>query len=104
MNNSPPEPPDHRDGSAGSDDEDLTADSRQALKFRHFQQLCPACGMPITEEMDSCPYCGDIIFRSLRHGTFVPRRGLPAKLFAVIVVALAILGAIMFLWSWIAIP
>lgn len=78
-------------------DEDLQDDSGEPLRFRNFQQACPACGKPITDEMDSCPYCGDILFRHLRHGTFVPRRGVWSRLFAAVVIGLIALGTLMFI-------
>ena len=87
----------------GPDDEELAdqceRDQSDSLKFEHFVEACPACSRPVNREMDSCPYCGDILFRSLRDGTFVPRKGLWAKIFAVLVVLLIILGIIMFIWA-----
>ena len=60
-------------------------------------QRCPACDMPLTEQMDSCPFCGDILFRTLRHGTFTPRKSGLRKLFAFIVIALVLLTLLTFL-------
>ena len=62
---------------------------------------CPDCGKPITDEMDSCPYCGDILFRSLRDGTFSPRKGPLAKLVAIIIVLLVVLAVLGMLLSMI---
>ncbi len=69
------------------------------MKFRNFYEACPACGKPVTDEMDCCPYCGDVIFRSLRHGTFAPKKGPWTRIFAAIVIIVATLGAIAFVWS-----
>ena len=73
------------------DEEDLE-DSAESLKFRDFVRVCPACKQTITEEMDSCPFCGDIIFRHLIDGTFAPRKGPLVKVFAVIIVILVVLS------------
>ncbi|MBN1437704.1 MAG: hypothetical protein JW936_11580 [Sedimentisphaerales bacterium] len=81
----------------GPEDDDLRDIPAEPIEFRNFEQGCPACGKPITDEMDCCPYCGDIIFRHLRHGTFVPRKGPLARIFAAIVLALIALGIIAFI-------
>ena len=70
-----------------ADIEDSQADS---LKFRDFVRACPACKKSITEEMDNCPYCGDILFRNLKDSTFAPRKGPLTKVFAVLIVLLVI--------------
>ena len=84
------------------DEEDLEA-NLDSLKFDDFQQVCPACKQPITAEMDSCPFCGDIIFRSLTDGTFSPRKGPLVKIFAfliVLMVILALLGLLFTMIPW----
>ena len=87
----------------GPDEQELQKeferDQAESLKFDQFVEACPACRRPITLEMDSCPYCGDILFRHLRDGTFVPRRGPWATIFTVLVIILIALGIIMFIWA-----
>ena len=62
---------------------------------------CPSCRQSITEDMDSCPYCGDILFRYLRSGMFVAKRGPLFKAVTaciiILLVALAALGLIILL-------
>lgn len=82
------------------DEADLEEESEEPpppLSFKKFRQVCPNCQKPITPEMDSCPYCGDIIFRYLKDSTFAPRVGIFAKIFAVLVIALILLGFLAFL-------
>ena len=84
------------------DEEDIDA-YKESLKFDDFVRVCPACKRPITEDMDSCPYCGDIIFRTLTDGTFSPRKGPLVKIIAVLIVImviLAILGMILTTFPW----
>ncbi len=57
-------------------------------------EFCPSCKKPITEDMDSCPYCGDILFRYLKDGMFAPKKGPLTKFVAVIIVTLVILAAV----------
>ena len=65
--------------------------------FHRFEPVCPNCRKPITSDMDNCPYCGDILFRYLRDGTFAPRKGLLAKFIAVLIILLVLLAVIAFL-------
>ena len=65
-----------------------------SLKFREFVRVCPGCKQPITEEMDSCPYCGDIIFRHLKDGIFAPRKGPLVKIVAVLIILLVALALV----------
>jgi len=84
------------------DEEDVEAGD-ESLKFDDFVRVCPACKQPITKEMDSCPFCGDIIFRSLTDGTFSPRRGPLVKFFTlliIILVILAVLGMLLTALPW----
>ncbi|MBN1846558.1 MAG: hypothetical protein JW810_12790 [Sedimentisphaerales bacterium] len=60
--------------------------------FRDFVEVCPACKRPIRPEMDSCPFCGDILYRYLADSTFAPRKGPLVKIFAVLVVLLVLLS------------
>ncbi|MBN1764642.1 MAG: hypothetical protein JW860_05240 [Sedimentisphaerales bacterium] len=52
---------------------------------------CPNCKKPITPDLDSCPFCGDILFRYLRDGTFSPRKGPLVKVIAVLIVVMVLL-------------
>ena len=84
------------------DEQDIDA-GNESLKFDDFVRVCPACKQPITAEMDSCPFCGDIIFRSLTDGTFSPRKGPLVKIFAIVIVImviLAILGMLLTMFPW----
>jgi len=84
-----------------SHDEDLGEDldaKQEPIEFRRFVRVCPACKQPITADMDSCPYCGDVLFRYLADGTFAPRKGPMVKVFSVLIillVALAVLGLLL---------
>jgi len=69
----------------------------EPVKFRDHVTECPNCKKPITEDMDNCPYCGDILFRYLKNGTFVPRKGPLAKIVAVIIILTIILGILAFI-------
>jgi len=75
------------------DESDIDA-ADESLKFDDFTRVCPACKQPITEEMDSCPFCGDIIYRTLTDGTFSPRKGPLVTIVAVIIVIFVILALI----------
>jgi len=75
------------------DEKDIEA-ADESMKFDDFVRVCPACKKPITEEMDSCPFCGDIIYRTLSDGTFSPRKGPLVKIVAVIIVFLVTLALI----------
>jgi hypothetical protein len=80
-----PEPDDCDDGDDGD----------EPLDFDKFVRICPNCKQQITQDMDSCPFCGDIIFRHLSDGVFTPRKGLWTKVFTIIIillVTLAVLG------------
>lgn len=74
------------------DESDIEDAENASLNFHDFVQVCPACKHPITPEMDSCPYCGDIIFRHLRDGMFAPRRGPLVKVVAVLIILLVTLA------------
>ena len=80
------------------DDKDIQ-DADESLKFDDFVRVCPACKQSITEEMDSCPFCGDIIYRTLTDGTFSPRKGPLVKVVAVIIVIIVTLALIGMLLS-----
>ena len=69
-------------------------DCDEQLEFRDFVSVCPNCKQQITQQMDSCPFCGDIIFRHLKDGTFAPRKGYLAKIVAAIIITIVTLGAI----------
>ena len=64
------------------------------VRFRDHFSECPGCKKMISQDMDSCPFCGDILFRYLKDGTFTPRKGPLAKLFAILVILLIILGTV----------
>ena len=75
-------------------DEPNEHDNRETLEFRDFVSVCPNCHQQITEDMDSCPYCGDIIYRYLKNSTFAPRKGPMVKIFAAIIILLVTLAII----------
>ena len=82
---------------------DIEASQADSLKFRDFVRVCPACKRAITEEMDNCPYCGDILFRNLKDSTFAPRKGPLTKVFAVLIILVviaSILGLLISLFRW----
>jgi len=60
---------------------------------------CPACKMPIEEEMDSCPYCGDILYRYMKNGMFSPKKGPLVKIFAAVIIILVVLAGLGLLLS-----
>ena len=76
------------------EEEELEEAYSESVKFRDFVSVCPNCKQPITEDMDSCPYCGDIIFRHLTHGMFAPRKGPLVKILAFLIALLVILAAL----------
>jgi hypothetical protein len=76
------------------EEEELQEAYSDSMNFRHFVSVCPNCKQPLTEEMDSCPFCGDIIFRHLTHGTFAPRKGPLVKIIAFIIALLVILATL----------
>ena len=85
------------------DEADIEASQSDSLKFRDFVRVCPACKKPINEEMDNCPYCGDILFRYLKDSTFAPRKGPLTKVFAVLIILIVIaslLGLLLSLFRW----
>lgn len=69
-------------------------DCQDSLKFHDFVTVCPNCKQQITAEMDSCPYCGDILYRYLKDSTFAPRKGPLVKVFAAIIIILVTLAAL----------
>ena len=58
---------------------------------------CPKCQKPVTDEMDSCPFCGDILFRYLQHSSFVPRKGPLTKIVAIMILILIAAGILAFI-------
>ena len=77
----------------GPDEEEIEK-IENSLEFKGFEQVCPSCKQPITSEMDSCPFCGDIIYRNLADGTFSPRKGPLVKILCVIILLLATLAVV----------
>ncbi|MCH9023317.1 MAG: hypothetical protein IID32_11240 [Planctomycetes bacterium] len=69
-------------------------DLNSRFDFHDGLTECPNCKKPITPEMDSCPYCGDILYRYLRNGIFAPKRGPLVKLVAVIIILLVFLATL----------
>jgi|GEM_PF-1061743 len=82
-----------------ADDFDAAEHEEEVLRFRNFVRVCPKCKKQISEDADSCPFCGDIIFRYLTDGTFAPRKGILAKILAGIVLIIVLLGVLMLLWN-----
>ena len=76
-----------------ADEEELD----EPVRFRDRVTECPNCKRSITEDMDSCPFCGDILFRYLKDGTFSPRRGPLVKVIAAVIIILILLGVSAFL-------
>lgn len=81
----------------GNDDADEQCE--EPISLRDRATSCPACGKPITDEMDSCPYCGDIIFRYLKDGAFAPRKGVLAKVISILIILLVTLATLGLLWQ-----
>ncbi|MCF7957497.1 MAG: zinc ribbon domain-containing protein [Phycisphaerae bacterium] len=75
------------------DEEDMD-DFSGLLQLRDFVEVCPACKEQITRDMDSCPFCGDILFRHLDHGTFAPRKGPIVKIVMMTIIVLLVLMAV----------
>ncbi len=73
-------------------------EEQEPIRFEDRFEKCPNCRKMITADMDSCPYCGDILYRYFKDGIFMPKKGLAAKVVAgvvIVVIALGILGFIM---------
>ena len=68
----------------------------EQVKFGDYVRECPNCKKTLTEDMDSCPFCGDIIFRYLTDGTFAPKKGLRAKIIVAIILLLILLAVLGF--------
>ena len=79
-------------------DPDITDPVEDQLPEHLHLASCPACGKGVTDDMDSCPFCGDILYRSLRHGTFMPRKGPLARFVAAVIVILIALLIMTFIW------
>ena len=75
------------------DDEDCE-DFGDSLKLRNFVMVCPNCKQQISQEHDSCPFCGDIIFRHLTDGTFAPKKGPLTKIFAALIITLVVFAVL----------
>ena len=85
------------------DDKLSEEDIADSYRFRDFVEVCPNCKQSITPDMDSCPFCGDILFRNLKDSTFAPRKGPLVKVFAAIIILLvtmAMLGLLVHLFLW----
>ncbi len=67
-----------------------------AVKFRDEVTECPNCKKTVSEDMDSCLFCGDILFRYLKDGTFIPPRGPMTKIVAGIIILIILLGVLAF--------
>ncbi len=75
------------------DEEDMD-DYSDSIRLRDFVEVCPGCKEQITQDMDSCPFCGDILFRHLEHGTFAPRKGPLVKVVMLAIIILLVLMAL----------
>ena len=92
--------PDHEDDELGPADEDLTEDAQgygAPVRFEDRTETCPGCRRRIDADSDCCPYCGDILFRHLRNGMFIPRKGPLARLVAALIIFIILLGILSFL-------
>lgn len=80
-------------------DQDLTEEpSSDPASSQDKVTHCPNCKQPFFDYFDSCPYCGDIIFRYLRDGSFSPPKGPLVKVVAFLIfflVFLAVVGLIL---------
>jgi hypothetical protein len=74
---------------------DQTGDS---FRFKDFVRVCPKCKQTVTEDMDSCPFCGDILFRYLQDGTFAPRKGPLIKIVSLLIILVVVLAILGLLW------
>lgn len=77
------------DGIVGPDEDEIN-DYPSSIRFADQVMECPNCHEQVYEDNDSCPYCGDILFRHLKHGTFAPKSKLVAKV-VVVIIALSLL-------------
>ena len=77
------------DGVIGPDIEDMD-DYAEPVKYEDKVLECPNCHRQVYEDNDSCPYCGDIMFRYLEHGTFAPKNKIIAKII-IVLIALSLL-------------
>ncbi len=80
----------------GPDQDEIDAID-ESVRFRDFVRLCPGCKRQVTEQMDSCPFCGDNLFDYFKDSTFAPKKGPLTKIFAAIIITLAVLGGLMFI-------
>ena len=96
----PNNPPDEDDSGIWEAED---ADNGEPAKFRDYFTACPNCKKPIDQDMDSCPYCGDILYRYLTDSTFAPRKGPLVKVFALLIallVILAVIGLLLQMIGW----
>jgi len=84
------------DDNIWEEDEELE-EFDEPVRLQDHLTHCPNCKKPITPEMDSCPYCGDILFRYLKDGVFIPRKGPLSKIVAILIIIVIILGTLAFL-------
>ena len=88
----------HLDDSDVYDSESEESEFTSDLEVFPDTGHCPNCKKPITDDMDSCPYCGDILFRYLKDGIFAPKKGPLTNLVAwliILMVTLALLGLLL---------
>ncbi|MBI9018602.1 MAG: hypothetical protein JEZ07_15220 [Phycisphaerae bacterium] len=83
----------------GPDDDEIQSEA-EISEFRDFIEICPSCKNELSGEHDSCPFCGDILYRYLKDHTFAPKKGPLTRVFAWGIVIIAVLGSIAMILSF----
>ena len=88
----------------GPDEEEIDAleyddfDLGDPIQYEEHVTECPACGKMISEDMDCCPYCGDILFRTWKDGTFIPRSRPWRNIIIAVIATIIALGVAAFVY------
>ncbi len=78
----------------GPDQEDCP-DYDYDIKNRNRLEHCPNCKEQISLDMDSCPFCGDILFRHLKDGTFV----IKSKILRYLLLLFIVIAILFIVWK-----